>query len=104
MSRCRHARRASQRMEESMTRLVRLDHVQLAMPRGREDEADAFYAGLLGFTVVPKPPVLAARGGRWFESGDVVVHLGVDPTFTPATKAHPAFVVEDLDAVVAELV
>lgn len=78
-------------------RLVRLDHVQLAMPAGREADAVAFYAGVLGLTEVPKPPVLAARGGCWFESGDVVVHLGVDAAFTPATKAHPAFVVDDLD-------
>ena len=79
-------------------RLVRLDHVQLAMPAGKEPEAVAFYEGVLGLRHVPKPPVLAARGGCWFEHGAVVVHLGVDPSFTPATKAHPAFVVDDLDA------
>jgi catechol 2,3-dioxygenase-like lactoylglutathione lyase family enzyme len=84
-------------------KLVRLDHVQLAMPKGGEPEAVAFYAGLLGLTEVPKPPALAARGGCWFQ-GDVVVHLGVDPTFRPATKAHPAFVVDDLDALAAVLV
>ncbi len=83
--------------------LVRLDHVQLAMPAGREDEAIAFYSGLLGLAHVPKPPVLAARGGCWFEGGDVVVHLGVDPAFVPATKAHPAFVVDDLDALAVTL-
>jgi catechol 2,3-dioxygenase-like lactoylglutathione lyase family enzyme len=85
------------------SRLVRLDHVQLAMPSGREPEAVAFYGGILGLTSVPKPPVLAARGGCWFEHGQVVVHLGVDPSFTPATKAHPAFVVDDLDALAATL-
>ena len=51
------------------SRLVRLDHVQLAMPAGREPDAVAFYAGLLGLAEVPKPPVLAARGGCWFEHG-----------------------------------
>jgi catechol 2,3-dioxygenase-like lactoylglutathione lyase family enzyme len=85
------------------TRLVRLDHVQLAMPAGGEADAVAFYAGLLGLTEVAKPPVLASRGGCWFASGDVVVHLGVDASFTPATKAHPAFVVDDLDALAAML-
>ena len=80
------------------SRLVRLDHVQLAMPKGRESDAVAFYSGVLGLSEVKKPPVLAARGGCWFESDGVVVHLGVDPDFTPATKAHPAFVVDDLDA------
>lgn len=82
---------------------MRLDHVQLAMPAGREVDAVAFYGGLLGLTQVPKPPALAARGGCWFQSDGVVVHLGVDAAFTPATKAHPAFVVDDLDALAATL-
>jgi catechol 2,3-dioxygenase-like lactoylglutathione lyase family enzyme len=85
------------------SRLVRLDHVQLAMPAGREPDAVAFYSGVLGLAEVQKPPILAARGGCWFESDDVIVHLGVDPAFTPATKAHPAFVVDDLDALAAML-
>jgi catechol 2,3-dioxygenase-like lactoylglutathione lyase family enzyme len=79
-----------------------LDHVQLAMPPGREDEARAFYAGLLGMPETPKPPHLASRGGCWFEGG-VKVHLGVDPEFVPARKAHPAFVVENLAALVSKL-
>jgi catechol 2,3-dioxygenase-like lactoylglutathione lyase family enzyme len=73
------------------------------MPAGREADAVAFYAGVLGLVEVAKPPVLAARGGCWFESGAVVVHLGVDAAFRPATKAHPAFVVDDLDALQATL-
>ena len=77
-----------------------LHHVQLAMPVGREADAVAFYAGALGMTVVPKPDHLAVRGGCWFESGSAVVHLGVDPEFRPATKAHPALVTSDLDAVI----
>jgi catechol 2,3-dioxygenase-like lactoylglutathione lyase family enzyme len=76
--------------------IVRLDHVQLAMPPGREDEAEAFYAGLLGFTRLVKPEPLAARGGCWFVRGDVALHLGVEEDFRPARKAHPAFVVADL--------
>lgn len=86
-----------------MTRLVALDHVQLAMPAGREADAEGFYAGVLGMTVVAKPEPLAARGGRWFASGAVKVHLGVDPDFRPARKAHPALVVDDIDGLVAEL-
>jgi catechol 2,3-dioxygenase-like lactoylglutathione lyase family enzyme len=83
--------------------IVGLDHVQLAMPQGREEDADAFYRDLLGFSVVPKPPPLAARGGRWYEVGHVHVHLGVDANFRAATKAHPALVVDDLDALAARL-
>jgi catechol 2,3-dioxygenase-like lactoylglutathione lyase family enzyme len=74
----------------------RLDHVQLAMPAGGEDDARAFYAGLLGFTEVPKPEHLAGRGGCWFEAGAAHVHLGVDADFRPARKAHPALLVRGL--------
>ncbi len=81
----------------------RLDHVQLAIPRGSEELCDAFYVGVLGFSVLEKPPVLAARGGRWYRRGDAVVHLGVEEGFLPARKAHPALVVDDYDAVLAAL-
>ncbi|HJV09213.1 MAG TPA: Clp protease N-terminal domain-containing protein [Acidimicrobiales bacterium] len=81
----------------------RLDHVQLAMPAGGEDDARAFYAGLLGFTEVPKPDHLAARGGCWFEAGAAHVHLGVDHDFRPARKAHPALLVRGLTALTDQL-
>lgn len=77
-------------------RIVRLDHVQLAMPAGCEADAVAFYEGVLGITHVPKPAHLAVRGGCWFEDGDLKVHLGVEPDFRPATKAHPAFIVDEI--------
>jgi catechol 2,3-dioxygenase-like lactoylglutathione lyase family enzyme len=73
-----------------------LDHVQLAMPRGAEDEARAFYAGVLGLREVPKPANLAARGGAWFSGGSLRLHLGVEDDFRPARKAHPALLVEGL--------
>jgi catechol 2,3-dioxygenase-like lactoylglutathione lyase family enzyme len=82
----------------------RLDHVQLAMPAGREAEAVAFYEGVLGISHVPKPYLLAVRGGCWFEDGDLKVHLGVDVSFRPATKAHPAFIVDDVRAIAAAVV
>lgn len=73
-----------------------LDHVQLAMPTDGEAEAVRFYEQLLGIPHVPKPPHLAVRGGCWFESDTVKIHLGVDPQFRPARKAHPALLVVDL--------
>ena len=76
--------------------VVGLDHVQLSMPRGEEARAERFYSGVLGFAMLPKPPHLAARGGCWFQSGSVRVHLGVENGFAPARKAHPAFVVSSL--------
>ena len=83
--------------------ITALDHVQLAMPAGRESDAEAFYAGLLGFTRRPKPEPQASRGGCWFEHGAVALHLGVEEDFRPARKAHPALRVRQLDALVALL-
>jgi catechol 2,3-dioxygenase-like lactoylglutathione lyase family enzyme len=74
-----------------------LDHVQLAIPEGGEPLARTFFVEVLGFVEVEKPPALAVRGGCWFRSGAAVVHVGIDPHFVPATKAHPAFVVERFD-------
>ena len=85
-------------------RVRRLDHVQLAMPAGEEAAATAFYEGLLGIPRVPKPPHLEARGGCWFEDGPLKVHLGVDGSFVPARKAHPALEVDDLPALVGRLI
>jgi catechol 2,3-dioxygenase-like lactoylglutathione lyase family enzyme len=79
------------------------DHVQVAIPVGGEASARAFYAGLLGMAELEKPPALAARGGCWFASGTAILHLGVEEPFAPARKAHPAFVVDDLDALDATL-
>jgi aminoglycoside 6'-N-acetyltransferase I len=77
---------------------VRIDHVQLAIPPGEEERARAFYVGILGLEEVPKPPELAKRGGAWFQSGDkVAVHVGIDPKFHPAMKAHVAFRCADYD-------
>lgn len=75
---------------------IGLDHVQLAIPVGGEDEARGFYVGVLGLTEVPKPAVMAARGGAWFEAGDVRIHVGVEDPFVPARKAHPALVMSGL--------
>lgn len=80
-----------------------IHHVQLAMPKGEEDAARAFYEGVLGLSEVAKPEVLAGRGGCWFEAGGVRVHLGVEEGFQPARKAHPGLLVGDLDALVARL-
>ena len=75
-----------------------LDHVQVAIPAGSEARCDDFYVGLLGFAIVEKPPVLAARGGRWYLDGLARVHLGVEADFRPANRAHPALLVEGYDA------
>ncbi len=83
--------------------LLRLDHVQLAIPPGAEERADEFYVGVLGMEMVPKPPPVAARGGRWYIAGPVTLHLGVDPEFRPSPKSHPALVVSGFDDLTTQL-
>jgi len=74
-----------------------IDHVQLAAPDGCEPEARKFFTKLLGWTEISKPENLRKRGGVWFQCGTHQVHIGVQKDFVPAIKAHPAFLVENLD-------
>lgn len=84
-----------------LAKVLSIDHVQLAMPAGREEEARSFYSDVLGMREIPKPEALAGRGGCWFASGRAQVHLGVEEDFRPAKKAHPALVVEGLGEILA---
>ncbi|MFJ4784633.1 VOC family protein [Streptomyces sp. NPDC088794] len=84
--------------------LAAVDHVQLAAPPGSEQLLRGFYADVLGMTEVPKPAVLAARGGCWFEAGAVRLHLGIEADFRPARKAHPGLRVTGIEAYAARLV
>lgn len=83
--------------------LLEIDHIQLAMPEGQEAAARRFYGTLLGLSEVEKPENLKKRGGCWFETGGIKIHLGVEKDFRPARKAHPAFLVADLSRLVARL-
>ncbi len=74
-----------------------IDHVLLAMPPGKETEARAFFVGILGMVEEEKPPRLQSRGGCWFRRDSCKVHVGVDVDFRPQRKAHPAFVVDEID-------
>lgn len=83
-----------------------LDHVQLACPRGGEEQARRFYGDLLGLREIEKPEPLRSRGGVWFECGAQQLHLGVEEPFWPAKNAHPALTVTDaatLDELAARL-
>jgi hypothetical protein len=75
-----------------------IDHVQVLAPTGSEDAARSFFGGLLELDEVPKPEALAGRGGVWFAVGPQQLHVSVEDDFRPAARAHPAFVVDDLDA------
>lgn len=73
------------------------------MPAGEEVAARSFYSGILGMKEIPKAAELALRGGCWFESGGVKIHLGVEADFQPAKKAHPALRCANYDALIAKL-
>ncbi|MGP4046510.1 VOC family protein [Streptomyces sp. 2A115] len=83
--------------------LTAVDHVQLAAPPGSEPALRAYYVDVLGMTELPKPPVLAPRGGCWFQAGPVQLHLGIEPDFRPAKKAHPGLRVTGIEAYAARL-
>jgi len=80
-----------------------IHHVQLAAPPTREAESRAFWVGVLGFAEIEKPEALVDRGGCWFRHGGIEVHVGVDDDFQPARKAHPGFLVRDLDELAQRL-
>ena len=75
-----------------------LDHVQLAAPKGSETIARDFFHGLLGFEEIEKPESLRKKGGVWFAFGNTQIHIGIEEPFAPAKKAHPAFLIENLEA------
>jgi catechol 2,3-dioxygenase-like lactoylglutathione lyase family enzyme len=84
-------------------RFLAIDHIQLSIPPGGEEQARRFYGDLLGFLEVPKPAEFLNRGGAWFEQGTIKLHLGVEADFHPLKKAHPGLLVEDLEALIARL-
>lgn len=83
---------------------MRLHHVQVCCPPGGEADARRFYAEGLGLAEVEKPPALRSRGGAWFRSYDAdgvvlaEIHVGVESSWAPSRKAHPALVVDDVSA------
>lgn len=83
--------------------LTGIDHIQIAAPPGCEPEARHFFGHLLGLEEIEKPEGLRARGGCWFRVGDRQLHIGVDPDFRPARKAHPAFSVERIETLFENL-
>ncbi|WDL96558.1 VOC family protein [Alicyclobacillus sp. ALC3] len=81
-----------------------IDHVQLAAPKGTEEKARHFFIDILGMAEITKPANLAARGGVWFQVGHHQLHIGIEDDFVPAKKAHPAFLVNNLNSLRERLV
>jgi catechol 2,3-dioxygenase-like lactoylglutathione lyase family enzyme len=80
----------------------KIDHVQVAIPRGEEQARD-FYIRVLGFSEIAKPLQLAKNGGLWLSSGAATLPIGIDPDFHPAHKAHPAIVGKGYAGLVSRL-
>ncbi|WP_064093619.1 VOC family protein [Rossellomorea aquimaris] len=81
-----------------------IDHIQLAGPKGCEEEARKFYNEILGLEEIAKPENLQGRGGCWFQFGSQEIHVGVQKDFVPATKAHPGLLVSNLEELRERLV
>src|SRR3954451_1949859 len=78
--------------------IVALDHVQITIPTGMEQQARAFYCEGLGLRELSKPDSLADRGGFWVTVADLQIHIGSEPAWDRnQTKSHIAFRVHDLD-------
>ena len=67
-------------------KILRIDHVQLAMPQDQEERAREFYVDLLGLTEVRKPAELLGRGGAWFADGSVHVPIASRVFQLPPTQ------------------
>ena len=76
-------------------KFIRLDHVQICIPFGKESEARAFYSDVLGLVEINKPVSLAGRGGLWYRVGNIQLHIGVEEG-QRHSKAHPAFEIADI--------
>jgi catechol 2,3-dioxygenase-like lactoylglutathione lyase family enzyme len=76
--------------------IKRIDHIQICIPFGKEDEARSFYTDVLGFTEIEKPEALKANGGLWYKAGDVELHIGAENMEGYDSKRHPAFEVENV--------
>ncbi|HEY4322697.1 MAG TPA: VOC family protein [Mucilaginibacter sp.] len=80
-----------------MINFKRIDHVQICIPKGKEDEARKFYTDIMGLKEIPKPASLMANGGLWYQVADVELHLGVEKEVIK-TSRHPAFEITDVKA------
>lgn len=82
-------------MGEMGIKIKRIDHVQIALPRGEDARAREFYGKLLGLEEIEKPDSLKPNGGLWYKIADIQLHLGIED-IQNKSRRHPAFEVEGL--------
>ena len=80
-----------------MITFKRVDHIHIAVPPERLEEARIFYTDTIGLKLIDRPDHLFSTKGYWFNIGDVQLHIGVEPQL-PASTRHTAFEVTDVDA------
>jgi len=98
-----HKLNQSKAKDDGNMSVTGIDHVQIAAPEGCEAEARNFFGRLLGLEEIEKPESLRSRGGCWFKVGSRQLHIGIEEHFRPATKAHLAFAVNNIESVCAVL-
>ncbi len=79
-----------------MINFKRLDHVQICIPNGKENEARHFYTDIIGLIEIPKPEALISNGGLWYQIADIQFHIGTENEINKS-KRHPAFEISDLE-------
>jgi catechol 2,3-dioxygenase-like lactoylglutathione lyase family enzyme len=79
-----------------MIRFKRLDHIQICIPKGKENEAKHFYSNIIGLMEISKPETLIGNGGLWYQLADIQLHIGTENE-TNKSKRHPAFEVRSLE-------
>lgn len=82
---------------------MHLHHVQISGPAGCEPRMRRFWVEVIGLSEVEKPERLRLRGGAWFRSGGLELHVGIEKGFAPARKAHPGIAVGDVEALAARV-
>jgi len=79
-----------------MIKFKRLDHIQICIPKGKENDARHFYSNIIGLIEIPKPDALILNGGLWYQLADIQLHIGTENE-TDKSKRHPAFEVRSLE-------
>lgn len=77
--------------------LLGIDHTQITVPKGAEQDARNFYCDFLGLKEIEKPENRKKNGGFWCQVGDSQLHVGLEDGFDRSTtKSHVAYRVDDL--------
>jgi catechol 2,3-dioxygenase-like lactoylglutathione lyase family enzyme len=80
--------------------MLRLQHVSLPYPQGRQDDVRAFYGELLGLEEKPVPETIAHLDLVWFQAGSDEMELHFLPDEVapdPRARRHFCLEVDELD-------